>query len=58
MPEAIRSLQKLGVSTYLPPYCPDLNPIEHQWLVLKNRMRKQIQSDKPFRPVVDQAFMD
>ena len=43
---------------YLPPYSPDLNPIEHQWFVLKNRMRKQIQSGKPFRQVVDQAFID
>ncbi|MGD1931203.1 MAG: transposase, partial [Leptolyngbyaceae cyanobacterium] len=42
----------------LPPYSPDLNPIEHQWFVLKNRMRKQIQSGKPFRQVVDQAFID
>ena len=43
---------------YLPPYSPDLNPIEHQGFVLKNRMRKQIQSGKPFRQVVDQAFND
>ena len=42
---------------YLPPYSPDLNPIEHQWFVLKNRMRKQIQSGRPFRQVVDQAFI-
>ena len=41
---------------YLPPYSPDLNPIEHQWFVLKNRMRKQIQSGRPFREVVDEAF--
>lgn len=41
---------------YLPPYSPDLNPIEHQWFVLKNRMRKQMQSGKPFREVVDEAF--
>lgn len=41
---------------YLPPYSPDFNPIEHQWFVLKNRMRKQIQSGRPFREVVDEAF--
>ena len=43
---------------YLPPYSPDLNPIEHQWFVLKNRMRKKIQSGESFRAVVDQAFAD
>lgn len=46
---------------YLPPDSPDLNPIEHQWFVRKNRMRnmrKQIQSGQPFRQGVDQAFID
>lgn len=42
---------------YLPPYSPDLNPIEHQWFILKNRMRKRIQSGEDFRAVVDQAFV-
>jgi transposase len=43
---------------YLPPDSPDLNPLEQPWFVLKNRMRKQIQSGKSFRQVVDQAFID
>jgi transposase len=43
---------------YLPPYSPDLNPLEQPWFVLKNWMRKQIQSGKSFRQVVDQAFID
>lgn len=47
-----------GRLLYLPTYSPDLNPIEHQWFVLKNRMRKKIQSGEPFRAVVDQAFAD
>ncbi len=25
---------------YLPPYSPDLNPIEHFWFSLKNKIRK------------------
>jgi len=27
---------------FLPPYSPDLNPIEHQWHSLKNRLRKEL----------------
>jgi hypothetical protein len=40
------------------PSSPDLNPIEHQWFVLKNRMRKHIQAGQPFRQVVDHAFIE
>jgi transposase len=25
---------------YLPPYSPDLNPIEHYWYAIKNKLRK------------------
>jgi len=52
-------IQQAGCSLlYLPPYSPDLNPIAHQCFVLKNRMRKQIQSGTPFRQIVDQAFIN
>ena len=27
---------------YLPPYSPDLNPIEHQWFRVKNAVRKEL----------------
>lgn len=43
---------------YLPPYSPDLNPIEHQWFVLKNRMRQRMHQGKPFREVIDSAFIN
>jgi transposase len=28
--------------TYLPPYSPDLNPIEHLWHAVKNSIRKKM----------------
>jgi len=33
---------------YLPPYSPDLNPIEHQWALLKHQFRSQLSSALPF----------
>lgn len=36
---------------YLPPYCPELNPIEHKWVQAKSTRRKH-------DCTVDQLFRD
>ena len=41
--------------TYLPPYSPDLNKIEHYWFPIKNRVRKAEGIIEDFRDRVDQA---
>lgn len=41
---------------YLPPYSPDLNPIEHHWFRIKNCIRKLIPRYEQFRDAVDAAF--
>lgn len=41
---------------YLPPYSPDLNPIEHSWAPLKNRIRKNIPTAPSFFDAVCDAF--
>lgn len=33
---------KGGKLIYLPPYSPDLNPIEHRWFPIKNEIRKSL----------------
>jgi transposase len=41
---------------YLPPYSPDLNPIEHYWAPLKNRIRKRLPQTTSFFETVCEAF--
>ena len=45
---------------YLPPYSPDLNPIEKCWANLKNRVReslKSLRSFTNFSKVLDQCII-
>ncbi|MEM6714516.1 MAG: transposase [Cyanobacteria bacterium P01_D01_bin.6] len=41
----------------LPPNSPDLNPIEHPWLMRKNRINQPMPPGQSSRQVVDQAFI-
>lgn len=46
--EKIKNLmQAAGIKLiYLPPYSPDLNPIEHYWHKIKNSIRKLMRNSK------------
>lgn len=40
-------MQAAGIKLiYLPPYSPDLNPIEHYWHKIKNSIRKLMRNSK------------
>ena len=41
---------------FLPPYSPDLNPIENLWAVIKSRIKKLKQSYSDFHEAIDEAF--
>jgi transposase len=42
---------------YQPAYSPDLNPIEQQWAVLKQKFRKHKHKFQTFNEAVDYAFI-
>jgi transposase len=40
--EALELIEQTGTTVlFLPPYCPELNPIEYSWSKIKNFLRKQ-----------------
>lgn len=41
---------------YLPPYSPDLNPIESQWAILKARLRKHHRAHPSLGTAIDTIF--
>ena len=41
---------------FLPPYSPDLNPIENLWAIIKSRIKKIKNSCEDFNQAIDMAF--
>jgi len=41
---------------YLPTYSPDFNPIEHEWAILKARIRKHRQRNQSIENAIDTVF--
>jgi transposase len=41
---------------FLPPYSPDLNPIEHFWSLLKKKLREIIENFASLDEAVDAIF--
>ena len=53
-----RILKKVGCrALFLPPYSPDLNPIEHQWHRLKARVRTLRQHGLEFKQALEAALV-
>jgi len=48
--------QKGARLLYLPPYSPDLNPIENYWALLKTYVRKYNTSFDVFYTILDRFF--
>ncbi len=42
---------------FLPPYSPDLNPIEHRWFPLKNQARKILQTFTCLTSAIEAAIL-
>lgn len=43
---------------FLPPYCPDLSPIEHCWANFKNKLRKLRRKCKTIQEAITQALKE
>jgi transposase len=52
------AIEKVGCKLiYLPPYSPDLNPIEHCWANFKNYLRKIIKTFDNVRDAITAAML-
>ena len=50
-------IEKVGCEIlFLPPYSPDLNPIENLWAIIKSRIKKIKNSCDDFNNAIDLAF--
>jgi transposase len=50
-------IEKAGCSfKFLPPYSPDLNPIEHSWFPIKNNIRKALAERVDIYQATEQAL--
>lgn len=41
---------------FLPPYSPDLNPIEHYWYEIKSRVRKKTCNTFDMKKTIESCF--
>ena len=57
-PEVKESIEKVGAKVlYLPPYSPDMNPIEKMWSKIKSFLRKVRTGDLPtLQQAITNAF--
>ncbi len=57
--ETQRLIESVGCKIlFLPPYSPDLNPIENYWAVIKSRIKKLKSTCKDFQKAIDLAFQN
>jgi transposase len=55
--ETQRLIESVGCKIlFLPPYSPDLNPIENTWAIIKGRIRTLQKTCTDFHHAINQAF--
>lgn len=43
---------------FLPSYSPDLNPIEHEWFPIKNKIRQLLDADEPIAAAAEKVLKE
>ena len=53
----LASITWIPLPKFLPPYSPDLNPIDHCWFPLKHAIRKQLPlQDRDLHKAIETVF--